>query len=102
MIAIHQEAQFLYSTCEAKQREQAIALHIAQAVLQQAQNNCQYVQTKLTKAEFHLGRAGYMIKKGGFSNVLGQMSRLRHQPVVKVHCMHILHTILFDPPHNHT
>ena len=89
MIASHQEAQFLYSTCEAEQREQAIALHIAQAVLQQAQKNCQYARTKLTKAEFCLGRARYMIKNGGFSNVLGQMSRLRHQPVVKVHRTHI-------------
>ena len=89
MIASHQEAQFLYSTCEAEQREQAIVLHMAQAVLQQAQKNCQYAWTKLTKAEFRLGRARYMIKKGGFSDVLGQMSRLRHQPVVKVHCTHI-------------
>ena len=46
MIASHQEAQFLYSTCEAEWREQAIALHIAQAVLQQAQKNCQYAWTK--------------------------------------------------------
>ena len=40
MIASYQEAQFLYSTCEAEQREQAIVLHVAQAVLQQAQKNC--------------------------------------------------------------
>jgi hypothetical protein len=49
-----------------------IALQVAQTVLEQAKQNFQYAWERLTKAEFHLGRTRYMIKKGGFFNTLEQ------------------------------
>jgi hypothetical protein len=41
MIANYQEAQFLYSTCEAERHEQEIALQVAQAGLQLAKQKFQ-------------------------------------------------------------
>ena len=86
MIATYQEAQFLYSMCEAERYEQEIALQVAQAGLQQAQKKFKYAQKKLTTAEFCWGRTRYLIKKGGFSEILQQKSYgVRRRPVVKVH-----------------
>lgn len=79
----YQEAQFLYSTCEAERGEREIALRVAQAGLQHAQQKFKYARKKLTKTEFRLGRIRYMMKKGGFSDILEQKSygsRLGRQP----------------------
>ena len=70
MFASNQEAQFLYLTCEAKQCEQEIALQVAKAGLQQAQQKFQCAWKKLTKAEFSVGRMRYLVKKRGFSKRL--------------------------------
>lgn len=89
MVANYQEAQFLYSMCETERSEQEIALQVAQAGLQLAKRKFQYAQKKfqyarkrLTNVEFRLGRARYMIKKGGFSDILRQKSygNMRLQP----------------------
>jgi len=92
MIANYQEAQFLYSTCEAERCEREIALGVAQAGLQQAKRKFQYARKKLTSAEFRLGRTRYIIKKRGFSDILQQNSyrvTQRRRPVVKVHRAYI-------------
>lgn len=90
MIANYQEARFLYSTHDAERSEREIALQIAQAGLQQAKQKFQYARKRLTKAEFRLGRTRYLIKKGGFSDILQQKSYgVRHRPVVKVHRAYI-------------
>jgi hypothetical protein len=96
MITSYQEAQCLYSMCEAERREREIALQITQAELQQAKEKFQcarkkfqYARKKLTNAEFRLGRTRFLIKKDGFSNILGQKSCLRRRPVVKVYRMYI-------------
>ena len=44
MIASYQEAQFLYSTCEAERCEREIALQLAQAGLKQAEQKYQYAR----------------------------------------------------------
>ena len=90
MIATYQEAQFLYSTCEAERCERKIALQVAQAGLQQAKQKFQYARKRLTKAELRLGRTRYMIRKGGFSNILQRKSYGgRRRPVVKVNRTYI-------------
>ena len=88
MIASYQEAQFLYSTCEAERCEREIALQLAQAGLKQAEQKYQYARKRLTNAEFRLGRTRYMIKKDGFSDILQQKSYgVRRR--VKVYCTFI-------------
>lgn len=92
MIASYQEAQFLYATCEAERCEREIALQVAQAGLQQAKQKFQYARKKLTNAEFRWGRTRYMIKKGGFSDILHQKSygvNVRRRPLVRVHRAYI-------------
>ena len=89
MISNYQEAQFLYSKCEAERCEQEIALQVAQAGLQLAEQKFQYARKRLTKAEFRLGRTRYLIKRGGFSDILQQKSYgMRRRPVVKVQGMY--------------
>lgn len=87
MVANYQEAQFLYSMCETERSEQEIALQVAQAGLQLAKRKFQYARKRLTNVEFRLGRARYMIKKGGFSDILRQKSysnmRLRPASVLR-------------------
>lgn len=87
MITSYQEAQFLYSSCEAERCEREIALHIAKAGLQQAKRKFQYARKRLTNAEFRLGKTRYMMKKGGFSDILEKSYSVRRQPAVKVHRM---------------
>ena len=72
----------MYSMCETERSEQEIALQVAQAGLQLAKRKFQYAQKRLTNVEFRLGRARYMIKKGGFSDILRQKSygNMRLQP----------------------
>jgi hypothetical protein len=95
MITSYQEAQFLYSTCEEERCEREIALQIAQAGLRLAEQKFQYARKRLTKAEFRLGRTRYLIKRGGFSDALKQMSySVRRQPGVRVyHSMYVPPTI---------
>lgn len=88
MISSYQEALVLYSTCETERRELEFALQLAQAELQRASLKFQHARKGLTKAEFRTGKIRRMIKKSGFSDVLQQARmRLRHQPVVNLHCM---------------
>lgn len=90
MIATYQEAQFLYSTCEAERCELEIALQVAQAGLQQAKQKFKYARKRLTNAEFRVGRTRYMMRKGGFSNILQQKPYgVRRRSVVKVNSMYI-------------
>jgi hypothetical protein len=103
MITNYQEAQFLYSSCETERCEQENAFQVAQAGLQLAKQKFQYARKRLTKAEFRLGRTRYMIKKGGFSEILRQKSygMIRRRPVIMVNrtCI-IMYPLLSDPPHN--
>ena len=89
MIFNYQEAHFLYSTSEEERCEQEIVLQVTQAGLQHAKQKVQYARKRLTKAELRLGRARYMIKKGGFSDVLQQKSCVKCRPAVKVHRTYI-------------
>lgn len=88
MIASNQEAEILYSMCEAERCERELALQDAQAGLRQAEQKFKYARKKLTKAEFRLGRTRYMIKKSGFSDVLQQkICSVRRRPIIKLHRM---------------
>lgn len=77
MIASYEEAQILYTMCEAERCERELALRDAQAALQQAEQKFKYARKKLTKAEFRWGRTRYMVKKSGFSHVLQQKKDLQ-------------------------
>lgn len=86
MITSYQEAQFLFSTCEAERCEREIALQVAQAGLQLARQKFQFARKRLTNAEFRLGKTRYMIKSGGFSDILQQKPYgVRRRPVSKVY-----------------
>jgi len=88
MYSSYQEAQLMYSMCEAERCEQEIALHDAQAGLLQAQRKFQYARKRLTKIEFRVGRTRYMVKKSGFSDILQQkVSSVKCRPVVKAYRM---------------
>lgn len=89
MITTYQEAQFLYSMCEAERREREIALQVAQDGLQQAKQKFKYARKRLTTAEFRWGRTRYLIKKGGFSGIIPQKFYGRRLPVVKFHSTYI-------------
>jgi hypothetical protein len=100
MITSYQEAQFLYSICEAERCEQEIALQVAEARLQRAKQKFQYTQKRLTTAGFCFGRTRYMMKKGGFSDILQQTSYgVKRRPVIKVYHMYIP-SLYLNPPHN--
>lgn len=90
MIASLQEAQFLYSICEAERCERELALQDAQARLRQAQQSFKCARKNLTKAEFRLGKTRYMVKKSGFSDVLQRkICNVRPRPITKLYRMYV-------------
>jgi AraC-like DNA-binding protein len=100
MITSYQEAQFLFSTCEEERCEQEIALQIAQARLNLAEQKFQDARRRLTKTEFRLGRIRYIIKKNGFSDIFQRrFYNVKRRPVVKIHRMY-LPSYYLNPPHN--
>jgi hypothetical protein len=83
MITSFEEAQLLYSMCEAERCKRELALQDAQAGLQQAQQRFKCARKRLTKAEFRLGKTRYIVKKSGFSDVLQKkICSVRPRPTI--------------------
>ena len=85
MIRSYQEARFLYSMCKSERREKEMAFQVAQVGAQRAIQKLRQARKKLTRAEFWAGKARYMVKKGGFSEILQREAHVKPRPILKFH-----------------
>jgi hypothetical protein len=83
----YQEAETLYSASTAECREHERSFQDAIAEIEQAVWRYQMARTRLTMAEFRVGRARNVIRKSGFEDVLHIRSRVNSPNSMSSSCL---------------